>query len=102
MEGWKDGRMERWMEGWTDPILQDPSGYHQGSKKQRAKRKSKSDNKVTYMAGAFGLSKEPEDMSRISSKNLKQKSKSKTKKSLKHKVSHSISNHNKKMKKVHR
>ena len=54
------------------------------------------------MAGAFGLSKEPEDMSRISSKNLKQKSKSKTKKSLKHKVSHSISNHNKKMKKVHR
>ena len=48
------------------------------------------------MAGAFGLSKEPEDMSCISSKNLnlKWKSKSKTKKSLKHKASHSTSNYN--------
>ena len=63
-------------------------------KKRRAKRKSKSDDKVTYMAGAFDLSKEPENISCISSKNLKQKSKSKTKKSLKHKASYSISNCN--------
>ena len=68
--------------------------YRLNQKMRGAKRKSKIDDKVIYMADAPGLSKEPEGMSCISSKNLKQKSKSKTKKSLKHKASHSISNCN--------
>ena len=29
----KDGRMEGWMEGQTDPISLDPSGHHGESKK---------------------------------------------------------------------
>ena len=42
--------------------------YLLNRKKRQAKWKSKSDDKVTYMADAFGLSKEPEDMSYIETK----------------------------------
>ena len=35
MEGWKDRGKDGWKDGRTDPILQDPSDYRQGSKKDK-------------------------------------------------------------------
>ena len=35
MEGWKNRRMDGMMEGNTDPILQDPSGYRWQYKKKK-------------------------------------------------------------------